>query len=155
MPPLPQQSWRKSSWTGSAPTACFLEPIVFCAACSPITSFSSLVQRTLFIAPRSRRRACRHGNVITGSVYDQAWGATCPRPQYKFDSKPHVTKVRGSGDGSSSAASECLAQVHGKFYWPNQTNAEARIPVEIKQVAPRAATAACVEESRCRCKFHF
>lgn len=57
----------------------------------------------------------RHGNVITGSVYDQAWGASCPRPQYKFDSKPHVTKV------------------HGKFYWPNQTNAEARIPVEIKQ----------------------
>ncbi len=41
--------------------------------------------------------------MITGSVYDQAWGASCPRPQYKFDPKPHVTKVTAAAAAAAAA----------------------------------------------------
>jgi hypothetical protein len=43
-----------------------------------------------------------------------------------------------------------VVQVHGKFYWPNQTNAEARIPVEIKQVRARCCIAAAVTADHAR-----
>jgi hypothetical protein len=53
----------------------------------------SFVEAPAAAAVVEEKQLDRHGNVITGSVYDQAWGASCPRPQYKFDPKPHVTKV--------------------------------------------------------------
>jgi hypothetical protein len=62
--------------------------------------------------------------------------------RYKFDPKPHVTKVAVAAAAAAAAIMQPQqnAQVHGKFYWPNQTNAEARIPVQITQVSAFAAT---------------
>jgi hypothetical protein len=89
-------------------------------------------------------RQCHHRQRVRPSL-----GLLLPPPAVQVRLKAARDKGDGSGGGgSSSAASESPAQVHGKFYWPNQTNAEARIPVEIKQVRPGAVTAAaaCVEE---------